>query len=68
VSHPKFAFLTHGAAPGATPDDLPDEWCCPDCGAAKGYFLPLKEVGETADAPAPVFRLDWQPRALSGAA
>ena len=41
----KFAFLTHGAAPGATLQDLPDDWCCPDCGAAKGYFLRVKEAG-----------------------
>ncbi len=47
----KFAFLAPGAAPGAPLQDLPDEWRCPECGAAKGYFLPVKKPG--AERPAP---------------
>ena len=28
-----------GIAPGTRWDDLPDDWSCPDCGAAKADFL-----------------------------
>ena len=27
-----------GIAPGTRWDDIPDDWCCPDCGAAKSDF------------------------------
>lgn len=48
--------------------DIPDEWCCPDCGAAKGYFLPLKEDGGSESLGVPISRLAWQRRVLQGAA
>jgi rubredoxin len=28
-------------APGTPFADLPDDWVCPDCGAAKAQFRPL---------------------------
>ena len=68
--NPAFAFLTHGAAPGAALDDLPEDWCCPDCGAAKDYFLPIKERAAASDgagAPEPALPIAWR-RALPGAA
>jgi rubredoxin len=68
IYDPTFAFLTHAAAPDTTPEDLPDEWCCPDCGAAKGYFLPLKEDGGSESLGVPISRLAWQRRVLQGAA
>jgi rubredoxin len=27
--------------PGTSFDELPDDWVCPDCGAAKEFFEPL---------------------------
>jgi rubredoxin len=30
----------HGAAPGTAFEDLPADWCCPDCGAEKSMFEP----------------------------
>ena len=53
---PKFAFLAHGAPPGATLGELPEDWCCPECGAAKGYFLLLKEPGVGGEVAAGRFR------------
>lgn len=29
-----------GIAPGTAFEDLPDDWVCPLCGAAKGDFAP----------------------------
>lgn len=31
----------HGIAPGTAYDDLPNDWVCPECGAAKEYFEPV---------------------------
>ncbi len=28
-----------GIAPGTRWDDIPDDWSCPDCGAAKADFV-----------------------------
>lgn len=30
-----------GLAPGTRWEDIPDDWVCPDCGAAKSDFAPL---------------------------
>jgi len=27
-----------GIAPGTSWDDIPDDWCCPDCGVSKSDF------------------------------
>ena len=27
-----------GIAPGTRWEDVPDDWCCPECGAAKADF------------------------------
>lgn len=32
-----------GIAPGTPFESLPDDWCCPDCGATKDDFEPLDE-------------------------
>ncbi len=29
-----------GVAPGTAFEDLPDDWCCPVCGAEKSDFVP----------------------------
>jgi len=33
--------MEHGFAPGTAFEDLPDEWVCPECGAAKDMFEEL---------------------------
>jgi rubredoxin len=30
-----------GAEPGTSFDELPDDWCCPQCGAPKDQFSPV---------------------------
>jgi rubredoxin len=32
-----------GVPPGTAFEDLPADWICPDCGAAKGEFEPMEE-------------------------
>ena len=27
-----------GVAPGTPFAELPDDWCCPECGSSKAYF------------------------------
>ena len=31
-----------GILPGTQFEDLPADWCCPDCGAAKHRFAPTE--------------------------
>ena len=33
-----FGLPEHGIAPGTRWDDIPEDWSCPDCGAAKSDF------------------------------
>ena len=35
-----------GLAPGTAWEDIPDDWCCPDCGISKSDFE-MKEIKET---------------------
>ena len=30
-----------GVAPGTAWEDVPDDWVCPECGAAKDMFEPI---------------------------
>jgi rubredoxin len=32
-----------GVEPGTDFEDIPDDWVCPDCGAGKDNFEPIKE-------------------------
>lgn len=43
-----------GLAPGTRWADIPDDWCCPLCGAAKGDFfmLPVSDAAAVDAAPA----------------
>lgn len=34
-----------GIAPGTRWDDIPEDWCCPDCGAAKTDFEMVEVAG-----------------------
>jgi len=38
VYDPAVGDPDHGIAPGAAFEDLPDDWCCPLCGAGKDVF------------------------------
>jgi rubredoxin len=40
VYDPKVGDAEHGIVPGTAFEDLPDDWCCPDCGVGKGEFSP----------------------------
>ena len=35
---PETGDLEHGIQPGTAFEDLPEDWVCPWCGAAKEYF------------------------------
>ncbi|MBU2515673.1 rubredoxin [bacterium] len=32
-----------GIKPGTAFEDLPDDWCCPECGVSKSEFREYKE-------------------------
>lgn len=38
VYDPAVGDPDHGIAPGTSFEDLPDDWCCPLCGAGKDVF------------------------------
>ncbi len=48
--HPEQGFPVFGAKPGTAFEDLPDDFCCPVCGASKANFLP-KELPPRGPAP-----------------
>ena len=37
---PEVGDPEHGIAPGTAFEDLPDDWCCPNCGITKDMFQP----------------------------
>ncbi|MHB8963446.1 MAG: rubredoxin [Saccharofermentanales bacterium] len=41
VYDPKLGDPDSGISPGTSFDDLPEEWVCPECGAAKDQFEKL---------------------------
>jgi rubredoxin len=43
VYDPAVGDPANGVGPGTAFEDLPDEWVCPDCGAAKDEFEPVEE-------------------------
>jgi rubredoxin len=32
----------HGIAPGTAWEDVPEDWCCPQCGATKSDFAMME--------------------------
>lgn len=38
VYHERDGWPEEGIAPGTRWEDVPDDWVCPDCGAAKSDF------------------------------
>jgi rubredoxin len=43
VYDPEVGDLERGIQPGTPFEDLPDDWCCPKCGAEKEYFEKLDD-------------------------
>jgi rubredoxin len=37
-----------GIQPGTPFDEIPDDWACPKCGAAKAQFKPMKQESSVA--------------------
>ena len=37
-----------GVAPGTLFDDLPEDWCCPDCRAPKADFVAVDRQADIA--------------------
>lgn len=43
IYDPEVGDPTSGIPPGTAFEDLPDTWCCPDCGATKADFEPIED-------------------------
>lgn len=43
VYDPAVGMPEDGIAAGTAFADIPDDWCCPDCGVGKEDFEPLAE-------------------------
>lgn len=43
VYDPSEGDPSSGVAPGTAFEALPDEWCCPECGATKADFEPIDD-------------------------
>jgi rubredoxin len=41
VYDPAVGMPEDGIAPGTAFADIPDDWCCPDCGVSKADFEPI---------------------------
>lgn len=44
VYDPEEGDPASGIPSGTAFEDIPDTWCCPDCGATKADFEPLDEL------------------------
>ncbi len=42
VYDPAVGDPDNGVAPGTPFEELPEDWTCPECGAAKDMFEPVK--------------------------
>ena len=42
VYDPAAGMPEDGIAPGTAFEDIPDGWCCPDCGVSKADFEPVE--------------------------
>ncbi|MCF6176278.1 MAG: rubredoxin [Victivallaceae bacterium] len=40
VYDPELGDPDAGIAPGTAFEDIPDDWCCPECGVGKDDFSP----------------------------
>ena len=41
VYDPALGDPEHDIAPGTPFSQIPDDWCCPDCGVSKADFEPM---------------------------
>lgn len=41
IYHEAEGWPEEGIAPGTRWSDVPEDWCCPDCGVSKDDFEPL---------------------------
>ena len=41
IYHEAEGWPEEGIAPGTRWSDIPEDWCCPDCGVGKDDFEPL---------------------------
>lgn len=41
IYHEAEGWPEEGIAPGTPWSEVPDDWCCPDCGVGKDDFEPL---------------------------
>ena len=41
VYNPEEGDAMSGVDPGTAFEDLPEDWCCPMCGAGKSMFKPI---------------------------
>ncbi|NQV20614.1 MAG: rubredoxin [Rhodospirillales bacterium] len=44
IYDPALGMPEDGVAPGTAFADIPDDWCCPDCGVGKEDFELLSEA------------------------
>ena len=42
IYDPAIGMPDEGVAAGTAFENIPDDWCCPDCGVSKGDFEPLE--------------------------
>jgi rubredoxin len=42
IYDPKLGDSAGGVRPGTAFEDLPDDWVCPECGAGKDEFEPVR--------------------------
>lgn len=40
IYDPEAGDPDNSVEPGTSFADIPDDWCCPECGAAKNQFMP----------------------------
>lgn len=43
IYNPEMGDPENGVEPGTAFEDIPNDWTCPECGAPKEDFEPLKE-------------------------
>ncbi|MGB5866547.1 MAG: rubredoxin [Arcobacteraceae bacterium] len=43
IYDPEIGDPDSGIAPGTKFEDLPEDWCCPDCGVTKEDFVKVED-------------------------
>lgn len=42
VYEPEYGDIMQSIPAGTPFEELPDDWLCPECGAVKGFFVPIE--------------------------